>query len=326
MITLRERRADDLELVLELISEREYAPLTVRGLSGERRREGAKTVYKAYWDAAEDELALYLAEREGECVGLMCVSPGSEESITGDKQTLIHDHYVRPVDDRLSILRALEEKAVTLAEKAGDDYLVVELPPGDPDEELFTDLGYRIEINRIAKVLEEHPIRENSRYLIREGRPTDHMFVCYLNSLVNNNTIPAGRDHDPIEVGARYLENYFQMSMTDGETQVYICERKDVDALEEIGFRQAGYLLIKTGFIEPIARHSLAYIYDLAIHPDHWGRRATQLLMRDVERRLAEQGHDIFTGDISERNPRALKTSIKSLGFTLEYRRWGRKL
>lgn len=106
----------------------------------------------------------------------------------------------------------------------------------------------------------------------------------------------------------------------------FICERKDPDALEEVGFRQAGYLLVKTGFQEPVTGQRLAYIYDLAVHPDHWGRRATQLLMRDVERRLAELGFDIFCGDISERNPRALKTAIKSLGFTLEYRRFGRKL
>ncbi|MBI3929637.1 MAG: GNAT family N-acetyltransferase [Armatimonadetes bacterium] len=320
IFTIREARQDDLEPVLEMLHDRHYADLPLRGLTGPQRRDAAIRGYRENWQHMdrEKQLKILVAEDEGGLAGAVVFLTGMRESITYDQQVWIYDHFTAARSARSQVLHGLLDCAEAIARDEGDQYSTVELMPGEPDEELFGPRGYSVELNRIVKRVQSHDIRPSSSYRIREADKNDQMFIIYLNALVNKYTIPAGRDGDPELVAERYLDAYFSLDV-GREAKGFLCEAGPERTA-------VGYLLLKTGYQELISGQTLGYIYDLAVHPDHWGRRATQLIMRTAENRLAQAGVPLYTGDISERNQRALKTSIKSLGFTVEWRRWGKRL
>ena len=108
-----------------------------------------------------------------------------------------------------------------------------------------------------------------------------------------------------------------------------LAETEDFAALiieDALKNESAGYLLLKTDTCDPVTGERLGYVYDLSIHPHYWGKRATQRLMKEGENYLYHKGIPYFLGDICEDNQRALKTAIKSIGFTLERIRWMKKL
>lgn len=186
-----------------------------------------------------------------------------------------------------------------------------------PEEAFFAARGYSVEICRIARRLAPEPPRDGP-YQVRRATARDQLFVMVLNSRVSPVTLPAGRDLDPEEVAARYLDVYLALDLEGNPCLEGLIAEKD-------GL-PVGYLLLKTGYTDEITGESLAYIYDLAIDPEHWGRRATQRIMREAETRMHARGVRILLGDISASNPRALKTAIHSLGYTLEQQRWARRL
>lgn len=172
--------------------------------------------------------------------------------------------------------------------------------------------GYAPDLNRI--ILPTHPpIRSRDRWTIRPARSTDYFFVLSLNSLVNSNTIPPGRDVDANLVARGYHEAYSQLKIgEDPNMPTYIAESGD---------QPIGYLMIKLSPPEPSGTQA-GYIYEISVHPDHWGRRVVDELLSAATRELGPKGVSWITGDVSQSNLRALKTAQKQLGFHLEQRRW----
>ncbi len=90
--------------------------------------------------------------------------------------------------------------------------------------------------------------------------------------------------------------------------------------------RQVGYLVVRRSVYEEPDPSPFPYIYDIAVHPDCWGQRVPHDLLAVADSSLAETGRTGLQADVSEGNPRALKTALKSLGFEPLSRRWARRL
>jgi ribosomal protein S18 acetylase RimI-like enzyme len=202
-------------------------------------------------------------------------------------------------------------------------YLTVEIFVQDEKNgRLFGELGFSREMSRIIKKVEPHEISPPSPdpFRVRKGDNDDAFFIMWLNSQSASFTIPPGRDIPKDEILLRYLATYTELPLDDNSYfEALIIEDRAL-------MKPIGYLLLKLHYEDSLTGEQLAYIYDLAIHSDYWGKRATQRLMREAENRLAARGIAYWLGDISIENPRALKTAMKSLRFQLESERWLKKL
>lgn len=310
MTELRDAVPEDLPEVLRLCRARELPAWPVRRVSGEARREALAEAYRARWSflGSDPDLHVLVAPREGGLAGYAVLLTGQRESITGEPQAILYDHAWedRAVGERL--VRAAEARA------RGADYLVAE---ADPADTFLESLGYHLEIVRIARRLDPRPPGE-SAYTVRPARPGDQLFILVLNGKVTPFTLPAGRDLDPREVASRYLDVYLGLDIARDPRLLVL--------IAETGGLPVGYLMLKLGYSDEITGERIGYIYDLAVEPEHWGRRATQRLMREAEARLHADGVALMLGDISADNPRAVKTAVKSLGYAIEGHRRARRL
>lgn len=310
MERLRDAVPGDLPEVLRLCRERELPSLPVRGISGESRREALLEGYRSRWTflGSDPDLHVLVEPAEGGLAGYSVVLTGLHESITGEPQAILYDHAWRDPAVGERLVRAAESRA------RGADYMVAEVDPADT---FLAELGYHLEIVRIARLLDPQEPGE-SAYRVRRARADDKLFVLVLNGKVTPFTLPAGRTLDPAVVASRYMDAYMGLDLA-GDPGLLVL------IVETVG-TPVGYLMLKLGRCDEITGEPVAYIYDLAIEPAHWGRRATQRIMRDAESRLHAAGVALMLGDISADNPRAVKTSVKSLGYTVEGHRRARRL
>lgn len=307
---MRDAVSTDLPEVLRLCAQRTLPSLPVRGVSGEARREALLQAYRQRWSflGSDPDLHVLVEPCATGLAGYAVILTGLHESITGEPQAILYDHAWEDPAVGERLVRAAERCA------AGADYLVAEVDPADA---FLAGLGYHLEIVRIARRLDPQPLGE-SAYTVRRARADDRLFVMVLNGKVTPFTLPAGRDLDPDEVAARYLDVYMNLDVA-GDPRLLVL-------IAEFEGAPVGYLMLKLGYSDEITGERVGYIYDLAVEPAHWGRRATQRLMRQAEARLHADGVALMLGDISADNPRAVKTAVKSLGYSVEGHRVARRL
>jgi ribosomal protein S18 acetylase RimI-like enzyme len=312
-LTVRPAGPQDLQGLLALCSSRPYAALPARGVSGEERRRVLLEGYRNHWGllGQDPNLQVLVGERTGSLAGYLVLVTGLKESITGEPLALIYD-YAGEVE-------ALAGRAVEEAAGRGARHLVLEVSPRQPDEERrWEGLGFRVDMNRIARPLGPPGPLPESPYRVRRAGRQDRLFLMWLNTLTSSFTIPAGREGERERIAAAYLDTYAGLDFAgDPRAPVFVVE---------LSGRPAGYLMLRLGYHDEVTGHEVAYIYDLAIHPEHWGRRAVHRLLREVEAWLFAHGVRVLLGDVSQSNPRALKTALRALGFELEWRRWTREL
>ncbi|MEW6283166.1 MAG: GNAT family N-acetyltransferase [Candidatus Eremiobacterota bacterium] len=309
---LRPATAGDLDAVVALCGERAYPALTARGQTPEQRRQAIAAGYRRHWEWVETDpnLTVLVSEREG-LSGFLLMITGLRESITDETQAMVYDLYGRHPGEAEELLELAEGRA----RAASCTYLVMDLAPGEPLEDLFTRRGYAVDINRIVRVVTEVPERARS-CRVRSARPNDHLFIVWLNSQTAVHTIPGGRGTDPAFIAQSYFDTYLATDFAgDPALKTFIAEHPTEP-------RQIGYIVLKLGYADGVDAAPMAYIYDLAVHPDQWGRRVVHDLMLEVDRFLVQEGIRFLQGDISQANQRALKTAVKSLGFQVEWRRW----
>lgn|GEM_PF-773110 len=271
------------------------------------------------------DLKVLIAERkaDGKALAYLLVFLDFVEAITGEKQGLVFDYGVSGECHDSNVIQALLSRAEAAVLEKKMKYIVIELFHDDvKSSEEVEKAGYRREIHRIIKKAEFRPVKapEPDPFTVRKGCSEDIFFVLWLNTQCAAFIIPSGRERPHDEVQFRFLGIYSGMSLAEREefTSLIIEDRiKDISA---------GYLLFKTSSSDVITGDRLGYIYDIAIHPDYWGRRATQRLMREGENYMAEKGMAYLLGDISDNNQRALKTAIKSIGFSPDRIRWMKRL
>lgn len=308
-----EATASDLERVLEFRKRKAPAALPIRGISGESRLTLLLDSYQRYWKwvGKDPHFLVLLAEDDQNVLqGILLLVVGATDSITDQPQGVIIDfHAESPQAGNL-----LFEQGEAFCRKYQMLFLVGDLSVDEPEWENFLEQrGYAPDLNRII-LPTSPPIRNRDRWAIRPARSTDYFFILSLNSLVNSNTIPPGRDVDANLVARGYLRAYSELKIGD--------DPKMPTWIAEDGDTPIGYLMIKLSPPDPINGKLSGYIYEISVHPDRWGRRVVDELLAAATRDLSPKGIAWITGDVSQSNLRALKTAQKQLGFQLEQRRW----
>ncbi|MDQ7822204.1 MAG: GNAT family N-acetyltransferase [Candidatus Eremiobacteraeota bacterium] len=271
------------------------------------------------------DFKVFVAERSGDrkAVAYLVLFLDIVETITGEKQGFIFDYAVSPDHAGGDALPLLFRKAEEAVREREIQYLVMEIFAQDKEGEkrAFRE-GFGKEMNRIIlrTAVKPLPRHDPDPFIVRKAQSEDLFFVLWLNTQCASFTIPSGRDRPKDDVQYRYLRIYSELSLEESEDFTALIIE---DAVKET---PVGYLLFKTNACDAITGARLGYVYDIAIHPDYWGKRAAQRLMKEGINLLSEKGIPFCLADISEGNQRALKTAIKSIGFHLESIRWMKKL
>ncbi len=322
----REAHRGDLEEIIALYRQKEHFFSVVRNHSLKEYTEyfvGMLRQY-AHFIGTDKDLKVFLAiDEKGEITGYLMLFLNLTEAITGERQALIYDYALKEDENAGAVLNALLSSARDATLEASISYNIVEIDSRDlRGQQLFSEMGFTREINRIIRRVTKHTFLPSDQdpYYVRKAVNTDIFFILVLNSKCGLYTMLPGREATKEEVASRYLETYSRIRLEGDEflTPLIIEDR----AL----FKPIGYLMYKTNSCDSFTGEPIAYIYDLAIDPAYWGKRATQRIMREGENFMGDLGIVYIIGDISETNQRALKTAMKSLGYSLESVRWMRKV
>jgi len=318
-ITLRDAAPSDIETLVELYLGKPCFPSLLRDHTAEthRRHFVAGLRMEAHQIGKDKNLRVLIAQDETRGPrGHLILILHTVESITGEHQAMIYDHCL-DAETAPPLLGAAAEAALA----TGNRYLTLEIAPEDEaGAALFTAHDFRPEMFRIVKRIRPSAVDESGRFTVRRAKQTDIFFVLLLNTKCGPYTIPSGRGTTQQEIQERYMEAYMELDLEH--------DRNLLPLIIEDGAsgEAVGYLLLKTGSRDALTGAMLAYIYDIAVSPDYWGKRATQHLVREAENLLLVRGFTYLMGDVCRDNQRALKTATKSLGFSVESVRWCRRL
>lgn len=81
--------------------------------------------------------------------------------------------------------------------------------------------------------------------------------------------------------------------------------------------QQTGYLILQFDVIESTTGEPQAYIYDIAVAPEHWGSKAYRALMLHAIKLAAWRGYRFLSGTITASNRRSL-LAAQRLGCQIE--------
>jgi histone H3/H4/GNAT superfamily N-acetyltransferase len=251
-----------------------------------------------------------VARQQGRLVGYMVLMFHTQESITQEFQTLVHD-FAAP---NFEVLQALVLEARRRTVETEDAFLVAHLQPQAQKEQIwFYRLGFRPELNRVVKrIAPGYRGPSSPRYRARAARKMEHMFIVRVNAEYSGLYRPAGRDTDLQAIRAGFLGCYFNLNMADKGTHYVI--------LEEVESRRpAGYIIL--------VEHQLpmdqgVYTYDVAVAPEFAGRGLSLYLCGAAETLLGQAGGGLIFGDTSLDNLGAVNGD-RQLGFGIDSRRWG---
>jgi ribosomal protein S18 acetylase RimI-like enzyme len=317
-VSVRSAVLEDLNTILDLCRERPYPDLPIRGQTSEQRRQAILGSIEQNWRLLGREPRLNLLVNDNSD-GFLVLFNGLNESISGDPQSVIQDLHGRTPEDLTRLLDEAERRTVA----SGGDYAVIELVPGETVlEQALTERGYEVEMLRILRSVHEVPTR-TPRFHVRSARRTDQLFMMWLSEFTAFNTVVPGRSADPEEVALRFFASYTSQSFYDDpRMKAFIAE----DLSDPENPTQIGYIILKLGFQDLVDQQRLAYIYDISVHPDYWGKRVFHDLMDQADRFMVKNRVTLLQGDISMNNQRALRAAVKMLGFQVEWQRWAKKL
>ena len=266
--------------------------------------------YNRYWDSQGSWLQLLAGDD-----GYLSLCLGQKEGLTAEPQAQIYELWASQAE----LQKQLLEQAEGCARRNGSQFLVCQLPPGHPLEGPLSEAGFAVEIERIQK--EVTGLRQpGQRLTIRPARPNDRLFILGLIRRTCANTKPAGREISAPRMLEIFFESYQSLDFAgDPELITLIAETPG-------RARAIAYLVVRLGLSEEPDPATFAYIYDIAVHPDHWGKRAPHDLLFRAEQLLKERGIHRLVADISASNRRAFLTATKSLGYGLASRRWAKCL
>jgi ribosomal protein S18 acetylase RimI-like enzyme len=327
-ISYRLGNKKDVDTIIRFMEKRTSFP----GYIGYNRPEEIRPIITRSFRAHKSLLdvqalcPLMIAEGKGqdEPLGYMLMLMISEESITALPQSVIYDFYVEPGTHFEEIMDRFLEQAEKWTRSISISYLVLEIQITQTHrEEYFASRGFSVDMNRIVRRVETHTFENTprqNRFNVRPAIESDRIFILLLNAQNSSFLIPSGRDVSIKDVQNYYFDTYSSLAITNNPMmRVLIAEDKET-------FQPAGYIMLKVAAVDAVSEKPLAYIYDLSVHKDYWGKFVAQRLVREGENLLAGMGVHYLIGDTSESNPRPLKTALKTLGFKLYSRRWVKKL
>jgi ribosomal protein S18 acetylase RimI-like enzyme len=318
----------DIDMVISFIEKRTSFP----GYIGYERPEVVRPIiarsYRAHKSLLDIQALcpLMIASRSDtdEPLGYMIMLMVSEESITAEPQSVIYDFYVEPGNDYEEIMDRFLEQAEKWTRSINIQFLALEIQIAQKHrEDYFASRGFSVDMNRIARKIETHTFENTprqNRFKVRPAVESDRLFILLLNAQNSSFLIPAGRGTPVKDVQNYYFETYSNLTIIDNPI-MSILIAEEIETM-----KPAGYIMLKVAAVDAVSEKPLAYIYDLSVHRDYWGKFVAQRLVREGENLLVKRGVHYLIGDTSESNPRPLKTALKTLGFKLYSRRWVKKL
>ncbi|MBI3928666.1 MAG: GNAT family N-acetyltransferase [Armatimonadetes bacterium] len=268
----------------------------------------------AFWHGLRESAAwpseydLFVTDEAQGITGFLVLKKQLTRTITGDRESVIHDFFAQQISEHTSLV----ECAAEAARGYESQYLTTELSPGDrPDRELLESLGFRLESHRISVVTADCRAPEGSPYSVRPVAAGDDFLIAVLNATMLSHTLCAGREYNLSELTFRSMG-----------AMVAQANRHNPDSAAlvlTLGQELVGHLLLELS-------DRIGYIYDLALAREHWGGTAVRHLMRAGSRLLFQRGIPLMVGDVSASNRRALTVARRALGFAVDCQRYGLKL
>jgi hypothetical protein len=287
-----------------MAAERQFPDHPHTGVSGAERSRQKVERYAQGWETmlAQPNLLVLVSQQPDDYVVLL---RGELETVTGDRQSRIWDWGIDPKPFLPTLLRQ--------AAQGGDQYLVARAQPGE--EQLFLDLGFLPELRRLLAPVLGKPNR--SRFTVRPATAQDTFFIANLHSQGSRFYVPAHRpvDHDAMIMssGAYYLSlNFGPDCPVWGRI---ICWEG----------KPSGYVLYKLGMRVEENGAAAAYLYDINLLPEFWGRLGARILLRQAMLDLKELGIEYVAADISCDNENAFQLATRGIEFELEWTRLGMK-
>ena len=266
--------------------------------------------YERYWESRGSWLQVFLQPQ-----GYVSLCLGQKEGLTAEPQAQIYELWSGQAEEQKLLL----EQAEQCARETGSQFLVCQLPPGHRLEGPLSEAGFAVDIERIDK--EVTGLRQPGGLLnLRLARPNDRLFILGLIRRTCANTKPAGREISAPRMLEIFFQSYQSLDFAGDPELITLIAETPARA------RAIAYLVIRLGLTEDPDPATFAYIYDIAVHPDHWGKRAPHDLLFRAEQLLKERGIDRLVADISASNRRAFVTATRSIGYRLLSRRWAKNL
>ena len=348
-IGYRAGEKEDLDVILHFLEKRKNYSHFIGFESPSAMRQAIAQGYIEsghIWDNPDCfPLIIALDLKNDKPIGYMLMNLRAGEAFRDEFLAYIYDYYVDDPQLWHEIMGHFLEQAEMFAEEEEIERMVVDLPVGEAglnipnssqkkplwktvlegrtlEEMFFRERGFYIEMNRIAKEVEtftfDTPLQKN--YRTRRATESDRIFIMNMVGQNSEFLILPGSEEIAPRIQQAYFNEYSMMDLSEKSLKtVLICE--DIE-----NYRLTGYIILQMEPDDVITAEKTAYLYDISIHKDYWGRYATQRLMREAENWLAERDFKYIYADISHRNPRPLKTALKSLDYSLISRRWAKKL
>lgn len=304
-VRCRPARLEDKAWVCGLARTRFYPDHPVTGVSGRQQADWTAGQYAAGWESllARPNLTILV---DSDQTGYLVAVAGDRESLTGDRQIMIADW----VGDLALFLPPLRE----MGQRDGSRYLVTRAFPGQSHP--LAELGFQAELTRVMARLDGRP--NTSNFVVRRAGPGDRLFMANLHRQGSHFYAPAHRRVDPEEISMRNLTVYMGMDLRPGSSMLgyLVCE----------GRRPFGYVLFKRGLRAEVSGAAVAYLYDIHLQPERWGRSAARILLRQAMLELSEMGLELIAGDVSCANPGVHQLALRAADFRHEWTRWGLEL
>ncbi|MFN8611429.1 MAG: hypothetical protein U0931_28040 [Vulcanimicrobiota bacterium] len=301
---LRRARSEDCDWFCGLAAGKSFPTHPHTGVPGEERAGQLARRYREGWHQLLDQpemLVLVSQQPDGYAV----LFRGDRDSLTQDRQSILWD-WAGELKPFLPVL--LKQTAA-----AGDHYLVARAQPGQ--EETFLELGFLPESRRLLAPVLGKPNR--SQFTIRPATAQDVFFIANLHSQGSHFYVPAHRQVDREEMISRTMTIYLGLDFGP-ESPVWgrvICWRD----------RPSGYVLYKLGMRIEETGAAAAYLYDINLLPEFWGRLGARILLRQAMLDLAGLGIEYVAADISCDNDNAFQLATRGIEFRLEWTRFGLK-
>ncbi|MCA9791116.1 MAG: GNAT family N-acetyltransferase [Candidatus Eremiobacteraeota bacterium] len=235
-----------------------------------------------------------------------------------------HERTTRRPIARLWDLQVAPDRNALQVAAALLDASEVDLPQGlhrlalttSEDEKwspILASRGYEIETLRMAREVNHHQLEgpRLSGFRARPLRDGDRALLRVLAATNLSHTLPAGR-HDELDRFQAATQQYFE------EFDPMANDLIGLVAVEKSTRRSIGYILVN------LEADGMAYLRDISVRPEYWGRYAAQFLVRAAENELVGRGYREIYADISADNPRSYRTAQRSLGFKRAGQLWGR--
>lgn len=148
---------------------------------------------------------------------------------------------------------------------------------------------------------------------VRDGEIKDLEFVKELAIDMAKFSVPETRFITPDLINAKVAKVVSSLALEiPGNSNLHIL------IAETNSKEKVGYLILILNQIEDTTGEPQAYVADIAVKQEYWGKYVWKYLVKEAEKIAKDKGFSYLAGTVSANNPRMLKALIKFLGYQIE--------